>query len=258
MAQPDPEEQEMASASATLHCTTCKLAQLPRPSLLTALATGLYNPRRDPPFLHPQTIEIDGVSPRTIPPEPQVPGYQRLMTPAQHESYSTALEELTEREAGRGEESGALFARYMLDFHIHVHYLSRRGMLTLCRDVEEVHEMRRWRWRVALVDDVLAGAEYPGKGCTRGGGKRGVRPPNENPHLSMYQMALWRRRWLARRQRVDEVRLKWAAIVEERRKQRAAAARTIKVRLHCSREGYKAFIREVEVEGGTFDQRDIT
>jgi hypothetical protein len=74
----------------------------------------------------------------------------------------------------------------------------------------------------------------------------------------MYQMALWRRRWMARRQRVDEVRLKWAAIVEERRKQRAATATTIKVRLHCSREGYKTFIREVEVEGGTFDQRDIT
>lgn len=67
---------------------------------------------------------------------------------------------------------------------------------------------------------------------------------------------------MARRQRVDEVRVKWAAIVEERRRQRAAAAaaamttaRTIRVRLHCSREGYKTFIREVEVEGGRFDQQ---
>ncbi|EAW12688.1 uncharacterized protein ACLA_011150 [Aspergillus clavatus NRRL 1] len=258
--------QQTQTLTEALTCTTCRFPTPQTPlslSLAHALRTNLYNPTRDPPFHAPEPDEP--ISPRTIPDPSPRRGYRALMSATQRHLYATALEAL---EAGYANtdanaEDAALRARYALDLHIQVHLLVRRGVWTLCRSGEEVEEVRRWRWRVGVMDGLgggdSRGQEMDGQGqgrkrLTLGGGRGG----SNVSAMEMYQLALWKRGWMARRQRVAEARMKWAAIVEERRRQvaardakdvrAAAAARVIKVRLYCSHEGCKSLIREVEVE----------
>ncbi|XHG00002.1 hypothetical protein AWENTII_003476 [Aspergillus wentii] len=232
---PTPEEQEMnKTLQEALSCTTCTPTPA-KPAFYADLAAGIYNPTRDPPFTRHHQKSDDAVSPLEAVPVYMEPGYGCLVTEAQRERYweLVAREREDEVDMGMGledeNEDAELYARYKVDYHIHHHYLARCGVLTLCRNVEEMHELRKWRWRLDAVD---------GRGETRKGLKmrRWGWPGDENRSM-MLQTALWRRRWRGRQERVEEAGIKWMGIMEERRKQREKMRVKVKVRVYCWKNG---------------------
>ncbi|PYH48860.1 uncharacterized protein BP01DRAFT_353160 [Aspergillus saccharolyticus JOP 1030-1] len=192
-------------------------------------------------------------------------------------------------------------ARYRADYHIHVHYMLRRGVLSICRDGRDVYELKGWKGRLHAVDsgqidleqletrmmDWRDGISGKGGGGAAGksfGGYYASNPyqpyyPSSSPTMALprtqrlgawpddanqlmaSQVALWRRRGLSRQRRVEDVRIRWAFIMEERRRQRLAAlaqaqqkaTNSVKVRLYCSQAGGdRNLIREIEVDGRSF------
>lgn len=131
----------------------------------------------DPPFL--DMIEED-VSPLDQPVlRRQSAGYMALVTSSQIERYADqvhrCLKNLSSRrnsdtdatvrnhpdkmdlDDGR-EYSEADFelAIYCINFHIHQHYLARRGVLNFCRTNEEVEDFKEWSLEIRRVDRKLA------------------------------------------------------------------------------------------------------
>lgn len=222
--------------------------------------------------MSPCTIEPDGsddedtsIAPHEIPSRKRRPGYQALMTEAQGKAYQRQIE----RYAAEVPDQDVAMARYHADYHAHLHWLSRRGPLTMCRDVKEMHELRKWRWKLAQLD-VQAMHEAAATSAENGGsGKEATedgapqKPPQPPPralarrwgwpgdsHLfMMYQTALWRQKWVVRQTHLSEVRIKWAAIMEERRRQR----KCVKVKLFWG-HGYKGLLREIELEEPWFGE----
>ncbi|RAH71775.1 uncharacterized protein BO66DRAFT_48565 [Aspergillus aculeatinus CBS 121060] len=88
--------------------------------------------------------------------------------------------------------------------------------------------------------------------------------PDDANQLMASQVALWRKRGLNRQRRVEDVRIRWAFIMEERRRQRLAAlaqaqqhkaTSSVKVRLYCSQAGGdRNLIREIEMDGRSFGE----
>ncbi|PYI18557.1 hypothetical protein BO99DRAFT_165032 [Aspergillus violaceofuscus CBS 115571] len=194
------------------------------------------------------------------------------------------------------------FAKYRADYHIHVHYMLRRGILGICRDGKDVYELKGWKGRLHAVDSGLVDLEElesgmmdwrygiireKGGGGTAGGGYYSSNPyqsyypapspmaalprtqklggwPDDANQLMASQVALWRRRGLSRQRRVEDVRIRWAFIMEERRRQRLAAlaqahqhkaTSSVKVRLYCSQAGGdRNLIREIEMDGRSFGE----
>lgn len=206
-----------------LSCTTCTLTDLTRATYLKHLQNGLYDPLQDPPFTitnNPEALPLssslspfdDDVAPDTIPPTGTTPhtpaSYSSLMTPSQLTRYHAQIASYVSHDPAHGVD----FARYRIDYHIHLHYLRRRGMLSLCRNADDLHEFREWKWKVFLA------AEDPVE-------PRCLRPrrwgwPGDAGLFMLYQMSLWRRGWAARRECVERARVKWALIVEEYRRWR--------------------------------------
>lgn len=194
------------------------------------------------------------------------------MTEAQREAYKRQVEGYL----AQVPDCDVAMARYHADYHVHLHWLSRRGALTLCRDVKEMHELRKWRWKMAQLDlqaweDAREAASQvasqTGNSGPNGGDARedriSKRPPRSttirrwgwpgDSHLfMMYQTALWRQNWVHRLKHLDEVRVKWAAIMEERRRQR----KCIKVKLFWG-QGCKDLLREIELEEPWFAEHII-
>ncbi|KAL5356619.1 hypothetical protein BJX96DRAFT_171778 [Aspergillus floccosus] len=212
-------EQRDALAEA-LSCTTCIITDLTRATYVKHLRTGLYNPFHDPPFtisnnpesltpssspspldddVSPDTIASTGTSIGTAPHIP--PSYSSLMTPSQLTRYHAQVTIYQSHDSARDVH----FARYRVDYHIHLHYLRQRGMLTLCRNADDLHEFRDWKWRVFLAADNPAEPRRP----------RRWGWPGDAGLFMLYQMPLWRRGWSARRECVEQARVKWALIVEE-------------------------------------------
>lgn len=237
--QTTPQTHEKKTAlDQALSCTTCSYS-LPRlGNLYNDLTSGTYSFLRDPPFssssLSPR--EEDEISPldNSIPP-PET-GYKDIMTEVQRERYrelvmgaisSVIPDPISLGGTGVGEGTGmrqsaddlkmeVLLRFYQVDYHIHLHYLSGRSVLALCRDVADVLALRRWRW-----DIVTSGrGEEKGKKYMRvsGGGWTGW--PVDNPQM-LDLVARWRKQWQERRERVDLARARWVWIMEERRVQRA-------------------------------------
>lgn len=133
--------------------------------------------------------------------------------------------------------SEILFAFYKADHHIHQHYLSRCSVVSLCRNVEELHALRRWMWKVSSTSTPLASdgtlslennnhtIQLENSRHQKNSSSHRLRLarrwgwPGDHPSMT-YQVALWRRAWRERQLRVDAARVKWAQIVEERRKER--------------------------------------
>ncbi|PLB45955.1 hypothetical protein P170DRAFT_478886 [Aspergillus steynii IBT 23096] len=284
---PTPEELELNIAlSESLACKTCAI-QLPRATYQRHLQSQIYVSTRDPPFVLSRaalnglsafgltapvaspgedqgslgTVEMDDdgedttIAPHEIPPRKRRPGYQALMTGSQRETYERQVKKYVAEVPNRD----VAMARYHADYHVHLHWLSRRGALSLCRDVKEMHELRKWRWKMAQLDvqaaeEAASPAENTGSGedATEDGTPK--KPPRRvtarrwgwpgDSHLfMMYQTALWRQKWMVRQKHLDEVRIKWTAIMEERRRQR----KCVKVRLFWG-HGYKNLLREIELE----------
>ncbi|KAI9045377.1 uncharacterized protein KD926_008804 [Aspergillus affinis] len=195
------------------------------------------------------------IAPHATPSPRRRPGYRALMTAAQRAAYEDQVKRYVDELPGRD----VAMARYHVDYHVHLHWLSRRGALTLCRDVKEMHELRKWRWKMAQMDVQAASSQgEEGSACSGddgdedGGDRKRKRNgvtvrrwgwPGDSNLFMMYQTALWRQKWWVRQKHLDEVRVKWAAIMAERHRQR----KCVKVKLFWG-NGYKNLLREIELE----------
>lgn len=107
-------------------------------------------------------------------------------------------------------EMTTMLGFYQVDYHIHLHYITGRGILSFCRDVTDVHALRKWRAEVTSPSGPGDEDDGPG-GRTRQ--RRGLW--SDGPEF-MDQISLWRRRWRERRARVEDTRHRWAGITERR------------------------------------------
>ncbi|PYI06127.1 hypothetical protein BO78DRAFT_419021 [Aspergillus sclerotiicarbonarius CBS 121057] len=273
---PHPEEDELhLSLQEALTCTTCAITHIPKTIFHRDLTKGVYNKARNPPFkliggswtererereVAPEEIPIPSPSPHSQ----HSPSYEHnhnrdhnhdddnndkgtisthLTTPHLLTTYQTLLQTYLTHDPERDES----FAHYLMDYHIHVHYLLRRGVLGFCRDVKDVYEMKAWRGKVHEIDHSGVGVGV-GVGWQQPARSRTGWVDDANL-LMVYQMALWRKRGLVRQKKVEENRARWAGIMEERRRQRRKQ-RSVRVRLYCSQAGDRCFLREVVDEVG--------
>lgn len=273
------------------------------------LESGVYDPSRDPPFLHlhalsgPEVVEDDrdsdyfddetgsdsrsdsgcysweeedgdgrelewewedgygdgeGISPFDMPRPKQIPKYARLITPLQRHAYHSRVSDVLNHGHGYGheplksataaktveEDEDLRFAYYQVDYHIHLHDRARCSMLTLCRDIEDVRQLRGWEFEMRQLDEAEAVAVHDSGLPTTAA--------VDDELFMVHQTALWKRRWRLRQRRVNEVRRKWAQIMAERRRQREQLLlerRKIraKVKLYTWKEGDKVLLRELSL-----------
>ncbi|XRM38434.1 hypothetical protein ABZX51_001851 [Aspergillus tubingensis] len=157
----DGEDMAMnASLQEALSCTSCTITRIPKDIYYDDRIKGIYDASRDPPFLIPgltTTTEDKDIPPDEIPPAPtegkgnkqeQSPTYTHLLTPTQKQSYNTQLQIYLSHDPTNDHK----FAKYLVDYHIHIHYLLRRSMLGLCRDVTDLYEMKDWMKRMHPVN----------------------------------------------------------------------------------------------------------
>lgn len=186
------------------------------------IKTGVYNASRDPPFIHSHSraytnlqkadVEEEEIPPLEQPRPKPVPEYKHLMTPWQRREYEYWVADMLDmqfsrmkrgmaRSRGRAtnEKEELQFAIYQVDYHIHLHDRARCDMLTLCRDIEDMRQLRGWKAEMARVD---------------------WDDQRDDEVFNVHLTNLWRRRSRFRRQRLIEVRKRWSRILEERRKQR--------------------------------------
>ncbi|PYH31129.1 uncharacterized protein BO87DRAFT_315863 [Aspergillus neoniger CBS 115656] len=154
------EQKQNASLQEALSCTSCTITRIPKDIYYDDRIKGIYDASRDPPFLTPgltTTTEDKEIPPDEIPPTPkegkgnkqeQSPTYTHLLTPTQEQSYSTQLQIYLSHDPTNDHK----FAKYLVDYHIHIHYLLRRSMLGLCRDVTDLYEMKDWMKRMHPVN----------------------------------------------------------------------------------------------------------
>ncbi|KAL4896003.1 hypothetical protein BDV59DRAFT_199225 [Aspergillus ambiguus] len=228
MAVPSPTQDLKDAIEEALSCTSCILTDLTRFTFQKHLRTGLYHPRNDPPFTvsnnpeYPIPSEDEPVSPRTVlppsspaaSPTPQTPSYQSTMCPSQRSLYHALISAYQAHDP----KNDVHVARYRVDYHIHLHYLHRRGMLTLCRNTYELHAFREWKWKMRR-------GSGDGTSSSSSSSDTHLRPrrwgwPYDAGLFSLYQMPLWRRGWRVRREKVVRMRAKWSRLVDRRRRQR--------------------------------------
>lgn len=118
-------------------------------------------------------------------------------------------------------EMTTMLGFYRVDYHIHLHYVAGRGILSFCRDVADVHALRRWRWEVASPSGHWDEDEGSGPRTRQRSGLW-----SDGPEF-MDQVSLWRRRWRERKARVEAARLRWVGIMEERRVQGSRVRREL-------------------------------
>lgn len=170
------------------------------------------------------------------------------------------------------------FAYYQVDYHIHLHDRARCNMLTLCRDIDDVRQLRGWEAEMEVLSmgmdlrmdmglDLGVDTEKPGR-CTYDNDGE----DDSNPHVHerketremwrrgkedelfrVHQMGLWRRRWRMRQKRVEGVRREWVVLLAKRRRQRKEMLREMQrrranVRFYGSKAGGdRVLLREVQM-----------
>ncbi|GAB1206036.1 hypothetical protein APSETT445_004717 [Aspergillus pseudonomiae] len=142
-------------------------------------------------------------------------GYERLMTPSQIELYEERIDRYISQDPNRDKE----LARYRVDYHIHVHYMFHRGMLSLCRDNDDRDELKKWMWGLRQYEEL-----------ERMAGDSGLQIPDfsipdrapwpENCGLMEHEEGLWRKWEPSRQRQVQRSKFKWKKIMKEREKQR--------------------------------------
>ncbi|KAB8274120.1 hypothetical protein BDV30DRAFT_238090 [Aspergillus minisclerotigenes] len=144
-------------------------------------------------------------------------GYERLMTPSQIELYEERIDRFISQDPDRDKE----LARYYVDYHIHVHYMSHRGMLSLCRDNDDRDELKKWMWGLRKYEEI-----------ERMAGKSDLQIPDfsipdkvpwpDDCELMEHEEGLWRKWEPSRQRQVQRSKFKWKKIMKEREKQRQA------------------------------------
>ncbi|KAF9891249.1 hypothetical protein FE257_004813 [Aspergillus nanangensis] len=283
----DSMDQELSeSLHEALACKTCALTDLTKMLYCKHRKAGVYNPLHDPPFkthspcshqiltggnLDGSNDDNDGVPPKTTQSGPgsiaQPHGYRDIMTREQRKTYFLQIKQYRDRDVNRD----VLLARYRVDYHIHLHWMARRGMLALCRNTDDVHDFRQWKWKLAN-GGVQGGGSNCGPESSSAQGRampRGSRArrsniatstrrmrrwgwPDDSELFMLYQTTLWRHGWMARRERLVEVNANWARIVKERLRQRR---RVTTWKLFWRRGSKTSPLREMEQDlGETFGE----
>ncbi|KAJ5381894.1 uncharacterized protein N7496_004322 [Penicillium cataractarum] len=222
-----------------LHCTTCQIA-VTQASMADDIQKCSYITSHYPPFFLNNNSRDDNISPTNTHFPSEDPSFWKHISVTQRERYyelvEQALNHMLDETKDINPEVAVLFAHYQIDFHIRQHYLALRGVLTFCRNADDMQQLRHWQWKMHDMDNmkpVHPDHVWP-LSCKHVGW-----PEDKNLEM-MHQTLMWKRAWPARRKRVAEVRARWAIIMEERRKQREMLLRkqkaTITVRVYCRGE----------------------
>lgn len=209
--------------------------------------------------------EGEGISPLSKPTPKQTPRYARLITPLQRLSYQSCVSDVLGQGRKQGlepvksvksdeEDEDLRFAYYQVDYHIHLHDRARCSMLTLCRDIEDVRQLRGWEIEMRQLDEVEARVvDESDTTTTTATTTKAAATTAENELFTVHQIALWKRRWRLRQKRVNDVRRKWAQIMVERKRQREELLLErrkmfrAKVKLYTWKEGDKVLLREMRL-----------
>lgn len=314
------EEEMNATLQEALTCTTCTL-HLTKASMRRDFEAGVYDPLRDPPFLHlharadageecgdgdgdededdhnsdyfdsdnsasgsgsenqsdpgcysgeddddddEEWDEGEGISPLSKPTPKKTPRYARLITPLQRLSYQSCVSDVLSQGRKQGlepvksvksdeEDEDLRFAYYQLDYHIHLHDRARCSMLKLCRDIEDVRQLRGWEIEMRQLDEIEARVVDESDTTTTATTTKATTTAAEDELFTVHQTALWKRRWRLRQRRVNDVRRKWAQIMAERKRQREELLLErkkmfrAKVKLYTWKEGDKVLLRELRL-----------
>ena len=202
---------------------------------------GVYNASSYPPFFSNTTKRDENISPfDTSAPNNDLTHWKVISAPQRDRYYDlieTSLKTNLDTNKSTDPEVAILFAHYRIDYHIQQHYLTKRGVLSLCRDASDMHALRKWQWRISEIDAVMGTDEtrpWP-LGCRKLGWV------NDENLVMVHATLLWKRSWRARQKHLEEVRVRWAAIMAERKRQRELllakqAAETFTVRVYCKGE----------------------
>ena len=133
------------------------------------------------------------------------------------------------------DEEDIRFAYYRVDYHIHLHEQSRRSMLWICRDTDDLRQLRGWQTELRQLDCATQASD-------NGSGQ-------EDDLFAVHQLAVWRRAWSERERRVYDVRKTWAKIMEKRRQQRLQMLQerqnlSARFRFYARHDGHRVFLRE--------------
>lgn len=179
---------------------------------------GSYCATTYPPFFPNNNKRDEDISPLDISENDLAQSFWKHIDLPQRQQYYDLVEKtLDERllaEPTANENVAALFAHYQVDFHIQQHYLSRRGVLTLCRDAGDMKALRKWQWEMHDIKAVLHDEPLMSTG------KRRLGWPEDDNLEMFHQIRLWKGAWQERQAHLAKVRARWAVIMEERRRQR--------------------------------------
>ncbi|KAJ6007528.1 hypothetical protein N7540_011504 [Penicillium herquei] len=238
------EDSMCESIEEALSCQKCTLC-ITEAIMRVDIENGTYDASQYPPsFSNPSTRD-DDISPFDTPaPKNNLSHWTVITVPQRQRYYELVEKNLNNRldaEDPADAELAILFAHYQVDYHIQQHYLARRGILTLCRDSRDMHSLRRWQWRMNLTEIVLQQNSEDSNQRTWPSSSREVSWPKDDNLQMLHATILWKKSSRARKEHLEQVRIKWAAIMEERRKQRAAllakqAASMMRVKLYCGGE----------------------
>ncbi|KAJ5177179.1 uncharacterized protein N7482_003056 [Penicillium canariense] len=234
-----PDMELLQGLEEALHCTKCRINVTPA-SMTVDIQKGVYITSHYPPYFRNNNTRDDNISPLETQSTPEDPSFWTFISVSQRERYYELVEQtlnhILNKTKSMDPEVAVLSAHYQVDFHIRQHYLSHRGVLTFCRNADDMQQLRHWQWKMDDLDNIRPvnlDHVWP-RGC-----KHTAWPRDKNLEM-MHQTLMWKRAWLTRRKRVEEVRARWAIIMEERRKQREMLllkkGATITVRLYCRGE----------------------
>ncbi|KAJ5649340.1 uncharacterized protein N7484_003063 [Penicillium longicatenatum] len=210
---------------------------------------GNYIATNYPPYFPNASKRDENISPLDTNTPNSDLSHWKVISEAQRQQYYKIVEHILDtrmhENAPADSDLAILFAHYQVDYHIRQHYLAHRGVLTLCRDASDMQTLRKWQWRMDAIDSVITPDD-----------RQPVQPKPHRPtgwpkdgNLEMlHQTHLWKKSWKVRQKRVEDVRARWAVIMEERRRQRewllAKQASTLTVRLYFG--GELCGLRELE------------
>ncbi|KAJ5562772.1 hypothetical protein N7461_001533 [Penicillium sp. DV-2018c] len=198
-----------------LKCTECADLHL-NPQMMEAdIAIGAYIVNEYPPSFSSESSQIDEIDPfDTTTPLNENATFWDDITLSQQQKYYDAIDTLikkSEKESSKpADETTILFAHYQVDFHIRQHYLRPRSFLNLCRSKEDIKDLNYWHWENAMCDGLDSGVDP----------EFGVAWVHEPSNSIGHQIEAWEKGARLREEHLAEVRVQWAKIMEERRKQR--------------------------------------
>ncbi|WEW56025.1 hypothetical protein PRK78_001460 [Emydomyces testavorans] len=198
-------EEMRAIVDETLDCgMRCGLAEDVTPATMDAdLATGVYNPTRDPAFLL-ATDEADEVSPTSQPPPQTCFGYLEAATDEQRELLQNAHLVLKP------------YPLYLFHRHLHEHRIKRRSFVHVCRDNDDLDDYLAW------IHDPDS---YYYHNQTGNESVKNRRPCYEDewPYNDLEikrQVQDWRDKAGDRAKRLEEVTERWKHIMRQRARER--------------------------------------